>query len=323
VVGATQNARSLIAGALESGDVAVLGVFDDRRGRAPKDILGVPVLGDTGALVDHPIMPFIDKVVVAVTPAAQTRVRSLVERLSVLPNDIHLFVEANDAQGSQATLSRVANAPLARMVGHHAGDGRALAKRMSDVVLGLCALGVAAPVMAAVALAIRLDSPGPVFFRQRRQGFNNEAIVVWKFRSMRHDLRDERAERQVQAGDARVTAVGRFIRAASLDELPQLFNVLAGEMSLVGPRPHSPHMMTGEVESARLVAGYAHRHRIKPGMTGWAAINGSLGPLDTREDVRRRVALDLEYIERQSFWFDLYIMLMTVPRLIGSGPVTR
>ena len=125
------------------------------------------------------------------------------------------------------------------------------------------------------------------------------------------------------ADDDRVTRVGRFIRKTSLDELPQVFNVLTGEMSLVGPRPHAIGMKTGDVESARLVSEYAWRHRIKPGVTGWAQINGSRGPVHTAGDVRRRVTLDLEYIERQSFLFDLYILVMTLPRLLGDGAAVR
>ena len=170
---------------------------------------------------------------------------------------------------------------------------------------------------------VKLDSRGPVFFRQRRHGFNNEEIVVWKFRTMRVESTDARAERQVTANDARVTRVGRLLRSTSLDELPQLFNVIRGEMSLVGPRPHAIGMKTGDVESARLVAEYAHRHRMKPGMTGWAAIHGSRGPLHEVDDVQKRVALDVEYIARQSFWLDLWIMVMTVPSMFGDRQAVR
>ena len=323
VVGATANAERLIENALSSREVAVLGVFDDRRGRAPEAIKGVPILGDTTALIGHRIMPYVDRVVITVTSTAQARVRALVERLRVLPNEITLFVDLGDEAGPNAVLERLADIPLAQISGARIDERRALMKRLQDVVIGGVALVLAAPIMAAVALAIRLDSPGPVLFRQRRQGFNNEEIVIWKFRSMRHDLRDERSERQVFVGDPRVTRVGGFIRRTSLDELPQIINVLAGEMSLVGPRPHSPTMKTGEVESALLVAEYAHRHRMKPGMTGWAAIKGSRGPVDTPERVKRRVALDIEYIERQSFWLDLYIMAMTLPCLLGDRRAAR
>ena len=140
---------------------------------------------------------------------------------------------------------------------------------------------------------------------------------------MRIEMTDATAAVQVQAKDQRITRLGRFIRRTSLDELPQLFNVLDGDMSLVGPRPHAIGMKTGHEDSARLVADYAWRHRIKPGMTGWAAIHGSRGPLNSAEDVRRRVSYDVEYIERQNIWLDLYIMAMTVPCLLGDRDAVR
>jgi len=201
--------------------------------------------------------------------------------------------------------------------------GKALAKRVQDLIIGTIALLLFGPLMLFVAAAVRMDSPGPALFRQRRHGFNNEEIVVWKFRSMRVEAADAKAARQISADDDRVTRVGRFIRKTSLDELPQIFNVLMGEMSLVGPRPHAIGMKTGDVESHRLVAEYAHRHRMKPGMTGWAAIHGSRGAIDTPDLVKQRVSLDVEYIERQSFWLDLYIMLMTVPCLLGDSETVR
>lgn len=318
VVGANENARRLIERALRTGEVAVLGVFDDRHARAPKAIAGVPVLGDTTALVGHRIMPFVDRVVITVDPAAAARFSALVDRLSVLPNDITLFVDWNAAGKPDVDLDQLVDAPLSRISGRRGGYRRMVAKRLQDLAFGVIALALTSPAMLIIALAVKLDSPGPVFFRQRRQGFNNEPIVVWKFRSLHHDLRDEGAQQQVYYGDRRVTRIGRLIRATSLDELPQLFNVLAGEMSLVGPRPHAPGMKTGDVPSAQLVAHYAHRHKMKPGMTGWAAIHGSRGPLDNPDLVRRRVELDIAYIERQSFWLDLYIMVMTLPCLLGD-----
>ena len=320
IVGATKSAERLIAGALDRRDLAILGVFDDRKGRAPAQIGGVPLLGDTNDLIGHRIMPFVDRVIITVAPGAKDRVSDIVSRLRVLPNEVTLLV---DDSHNAVAMARLADIPLTRVSGPRADQGRALAKRMQDIVVTLASLIVVLPVMAIIALAVRLDSPGPIFFRQRRQGFNNEEIVVWKFRSMRHEACDERALRQVAYDDERITRVGRFIRRTSLDELPQVLNVLSGEMSLVGPRPHAPAMMTGDVQSSRLVAEYAHRHRMKPGMTGWAAIRGSRGPVDTPEQVRRRVALDIEYIERQSFWLDLYIMIMTLPCLIGDRQTAR
>jgi Undecaprenyl-phosphate glucose phosphotransferase len=323
VVGATGAAERLIAAALKRREVNVLGVFDDRAARTPGRVHGVPVLGGAEALINHRIMPYVDRIVIAVPSRARARVGQLIEKLSVLPNEIALLLDEHDPVYEAAAISRVADVPLARICGRSADDVRALVKRAQDLVLGALGLVLAAPAMALIALAVRLDSPGPVLFRQRRHGFNNEEIVVWKFRSMRVETADPTASRQVSVGDDRVTRVGRFIRRTSLDELPQLINVLTGEMSLVGPRPHAVGMKTGAVESAKLVAGYAHRHRMKPGLTGWAAIHGSRGPVDTPELVRRRVALDIEYIERQSFWLDLYIMAMTLPCLIGDRRAVR
>jgi len=322
IVGATPGAERLIQEALKSGDVAVLGVFDDRKDRLAPNLSGVPVLGDTAALLTHRIMPCVDRVVITVAPAARSRVSALVDRLSVLPNAVSLLLEDGSTDGGES-LSRISGLTLANMSGAADDDARALIKRLMDVSITALGLLVAAPVMLTIALAVKLDSPGPVFFRQRRHGFNNEAIHVWKFRSMRNETADATASRQISVDDDRVTRVGRFIRRTSLDELPQLFNVLTGEMSLVGPRPHAIGMKTGDTESAKLVAHYAHRHRMKPGLTGWAAIRGSRGPVDTPEAVRRRVALDVEYIERQSLWLDLYIVVMTLPCLMGDDDVVR
>lgn len=323
IVGATPAAKRMIEAAAASGEANVIGIFDDRADRVPKTLAGVPVLGDTQALLASRVMPYVDRIVITVQPSAQNRVRELIERLRIMPNEVSLLMEMADSDAHGRTLSRIADTPLARVSGESLDINKAVAKRLQDLAVGALALALGAPLMLLVAVLIKLDSPGPVFFRQRRHGFNNEEILVWKFRSMRQEASDFAAVRQVSADDDRVTRVGRFIRKTSLDELPQLFNVLAGEMSLVGPRPHAVGMKTGQTESARLVAEYAHRHRMKPGMTGWAAIHGSRGPVDTPELVRRRVALDIEYIERQSFWLDLYIMAMTIPCLLGDSEAVR
>ncbi len=323
LVGATRHAEKLIRDALERRDINVLGVFDDRLARNPDSVAGVPVLGDAEALMTHRMTPYVDRIVLAIDPKAEKRVRELTSRLSALPNEVTLLIDPIDASERSAALDRLARAPLAALSGPIDDDRRAFNKRLQDLTVGALALVLLAPVIALTALAIRLDSPGPIFFRQRRHGFNHEEIVVWKFRSMRHEAADATASRQVTSDDDRVTRVGRIIRSTSLDELPQLFNVLKGEMSLVGPRPHAIGMKTGAVESARLVAEYAHRHRMKPGMTGWAAIKGSRGPLHSAQDVRRRVRLDVEYIERQSLWLDLFIMAVTVPVLLGDRQAVR
>jgi polysaccharide biosynthesis protein PslA len=322
LVGGGRNAERMIEAAFASGDVAILGVFDDRAARSPGSIRNVPVLGDTEALLNHKALPFVDKIVIAVPSAAQARIRDLIGRLKVLPNPVTLFIDIEgDLTGE--SIARLADTPLAYLSGKPNDEARAALKRLQDLFIGSVALLFALPVMALIAVAVRLDSPGPIFFRQRRHGFNNEEIVVWKFRTMRQEVSDPNARRQVEADDVRVTRVGRVLRRLSLDEIPQIFNVLSGEMSLVGPRPHAIGMMTGDTESARLVAEYAHRHRMKPGVTGWAAIQGSRGPVDTPAAVRRRVQLDIEYVERQSFWLDLYIIAMTIPCLFGDDEAVR
>jgi putative colanic acid biosynthesis UDP-glucose lipid carrier transferase len=182
-------------------------------------------------------------------------------------------------------------------------------KRIEDLVLGTALLLFALPLMVAIAVAIRIDTPGPVLFRQTRQGLNNSAFAILKFRTMIYVPGPERAVPQARRHDLRVTRVGRVLRRTSLDELPQLFNVLRGEMSLVGPRPHA--VSHGDRYGA-LIVGYADRHRVPPGITGWAQVHGHRGETDTLEKMQRRVDHDLAYLANRSLLFDLRILLMTV-----------
>jgi len=323
VVGANSHTEEFISTTIDRGDMSILGVFDDRSDRSPLEMLGVPVLGTTDTMLRHRIMPCVDLIVVTIDQSATARVRQIMERLSKLPNAVTMYVDDADVSQRAAAIERIADAPLALLYPETDAVRKAFSKRVQDIFIGLIALLVFSIPMVLIALAIRIESSGPVFFRQNREGFNNEEFLVWKFRTMLHEAADQKAERQVTANDDRVTRVGRILRSTSLDELPQLFNVIVGEMSLVGPRPHAIGMKTGGVESSELVAEYAHRHRIKPGMTGWAAINGSRGPLHAPEEISRRVAFDIAYIERQSAIFDLQIMLRTIPSLLGDRAAIR
>lgn len=325
IVGATPAAEQLIRTALATREAHILGVFDDRKSRAPRNLFGVPLLGSTASLTSHRILPFVDRVIIAVPSEASARIADLLNRLAPIPNPISLLLDPvdKDSAMSRETQDSLLDMPLAHLSGVRFGWAGAIIKRVTDLVVGAFALLVLAPLLAAIAVAIALDSPGPVFFRQRRHGYLNEEVVVWKFRTMRVEMQDDTAKRQVSADDDRITRVGRFLRRTSLDELPQLINVIRGEMSLVGPRPHAIGMLAGGEDASRLMATYAYRHRIKPGLTGWAAVNGSRGPADSAEAIRRRVAYDLEYIERQSFWFDLSIMLRTLPCLLGDKSAVR
>ena len=323
IVGATKAAEKLVADAKESGDLNILGIFDDRLSRAPSQIGGVQVVGDLNTLMSWQHLPSVDRVIVTVSSAAQSRVKHLVEKLRTMPNKLVLAIDMQGFDSDGTTIGRIGNQPVAYVSGAPEDARRAFWKRLQDICIGILALILLSPIMVMVAAAIKLESPGPVFFRQRRHGFNNQPFQCWKFRSMRSDMTDHKAAQQVQKNDPRVTRVGRFIRTTSLDELPQLFNVMIGNMSLVGPRPHAIGMKTGNIESEKLVADYAHRHRIKPGMTGWAAINGSRGPVDTSDHVEKRVAFDVAYIKGASFWFDIYIMAMTIPSLFGDKNAVR
>ena len=192
-------------------------------------------------------------------------------------------------------------------------------KWLFDKIVSALALIALSPVMVLVALAIKLDSRGPVLFKQKRYGFNNEMIEVYKFRSMYVDKCDATASKLVQKGDPRVTKVGAFIRKTSIDELPQLINVVfKGNLSLVGPRPHAVHAKAENRLYDEAVDGYFARHRVKPGITGWAQVNGWRGETDTLRKMVYRVEHDLHYIDHWSIGFDLWILVLTVVRGIAG-----
>jgi lipopolysaccharide/colanic/teichoic acid biosynthesis glycosyltransferase len=181
-------------------------------------------------------------------------------------------------------------------------------------------LALFGPLMIIIALLTKTSSPGPILFVQERLGFNNETIRVLKFRTMRHDRGDPSGVQRTVRNDPRVTRLGRILRCLSLDELPQLINVVRGDMSLVGPRPHPVQMKVGGQLYADAVEQYLHRHRVKPGITGWAQVNGLRGEVDTLEKGRARVAHDLYYIEHWSLRLDLRILLRTVGSVLaGKG----
>jgi len=193
---------------------------------------------------------------------------------------------------------------------------RRSAKRAEDLLVAGLALVLVAPLMLLIAFVIRADSPGPALFRQERYGWNNRRISVLKFRTMRHEGADVAGARQASRDDQRVTRVGRVLRRYSLDELPQLFNVLWGSMSVVGPRPHALETKAGGVLFERAVPHYAARHNVKPGITGLAQVKGWRGPTETIRHLERRTWHDLEYVEKWSLWLDIAIMARTVPSLL-------
>ncbi len=315
IVGGGPGAASLLdALAADDGNgLSVVGIFDDREdGRSPDVVANYPKLGNVDDLVELARHTRIDLVIFTLPITAETRLLQMLRKLWVLPIDIRLAAHSNKLRFRPRSYSYLGSVPVLDVFDKPIADWDVVTKTVFDRVVGALALLLLAPVIALAALAVKLDSPGPVFFRQKRYGFNNEPIEVWKLRSMYLDTLDAGATRLVTRGDPRVTRVGRFIRKTSIDELPQLFNVVfAGDLSLVGPRPHAMHAKAADRQYDDVVDGYFARHRVRPGLTGWAQVNGWRGETDTQEKIQRRVEHDLAYIENWSILFDIYILLIT------------
>lgn len=324
IVGGGLHAQSLLQQLAAGGgeEVEIVGIFDDRMDhRSPDVISGFPKLGSIDDLVSFGQRSRLDLVIVALPIAAEHRLLDIARRIWVLPVDIRLSTHLNKLQLGRRTYSFVGGVPLIDLYDRPLSGWNLVIKNLFDRVTGLVLLAVALPVMIAVAIAIKLDTPGPVLFRQKRYGFNNELIEVFKFRSMYVAALDYDAVKLVTRGDPRVTRVGRFLRRTSLDELPQLLNVvLAGNLSLVGPRPHAIQAKAADRLYTDVVDGYFARHRVRPGMTGWAQINGWRGETDTSEKIQKRVEHDLYYIENWSLMLDIYVLLRTPFAVIrGEG----
>jgi Undecaprenyl-phosphate glucose phosphotransferase len=236
----------------------------------------------------------------------------LLAKLAAFPVAVRIVPDITAITARSCGISLEAGLPVLHISDPPLSPAAALAKRMEDIVSSTLLLLAAGPIMLMASIAIKLESRGPVLFRQPRQGLNGSPIVVFKFRTMYEHLEDRLASRQTSRGDPRVTRVGAFLRRHSLDELPQLINVLVGTLSLVGPRPHAPATTAGGLSLELAVTNYMARHRIKPGITGWAQVCGCRGNLDTVEKAVRRVEHDLYYIENWSLFLDLWIIVRTI-----------
>jgi Undecaprenyl-phosphate glucose phosphotransferase len=263
-------------------------------------------------------MARVNMLIVSLPISAEKRVLQLLKRLWVLPVDIRLSAHTNKLRFRPRSYSYEGSLPFLDVFDKPIADWDAITKRVFDIVISIVALVMLSPLMLAAAIAIGMESKGPVIFRQRRYGFNNEVIEVLKFRSMYHELADPDARQVVTKGDARVTKVGKFIRKTSIDELPQLVNVLKGDLSLVGPRPHAVNAHTENKLWDEVVDGYFARHKVKPGVTGWAQVNGWRGEVDNAVKIRERVNCDLYYIENWSLMLDLYILAITPFKLMNT-----
>jgi Undecaprenyl-phosphate glucose phosphotransferase len=315
VIGAGEHGRRFIEHLrLQERHVNIIGLFDDRRDRIPDFIAGFPVLGTVDDLLLFARRYRIDQVVVALPWGAEERLLNWLKKLKTLPADIRLCPDVIGFHLPHRGVSHIAGVPMLNVFEKPIAGWDSVVKAVEDRVLASLILLAIAPLMLTVAIAIKLTSPGPVFFKQKRYGFNNEIIEVFKFRSMHVERCSGEADPVAQAtkDDERITPLGRILRRTSLDELPQFINVVRGEMSIVGPRPHA---VAHNEQYAKLIDEYLARHKVKPGITGWAQVNGLRGETDTLDKMERRVQFDLHYIENWSLALDIRIILMTL--LVG------
>jgi Undecaprenyl-phosphate glucose phosphotransferase len=320
IYGSGPTCQTLIAAieADRTADARVCGIFDDRSGGRVAPVAGYPILGGAKELAAFARQASIDLVIMAVPISAEERLLQLLDQLSALPIDIRVAASASRLRLRPRAYSWLGNIALIDLADKPLTDWDVFVKGTFDRVTALLALVALAPLMALIAIAVKLESRGPVLFRQQRLGFNNQLIEVLKFRSMHIAQCDKDASRLVTKGDPRVTPLGAFLRKTSLDELPQLINVLRGDLSLVGPRPHALQAKAADQLYQDAVDGYFTRHKVKPGITGWAQVNGWRGETDTQEKIRKRVEYDIHYIENWSLAFDIQILLKTPMALLKT-----
>ena len=321
IVGGGKPAADAIKALEESSDldIEIVGIFDDRFDkRSPAAVERYKKLGKIDELAEFARRDRVDLVIVAIPISAEERLLQMLKRLWELPVDIRISGQASKLKFASQSYTHIGKLSLLSVFDRPLSGWSAILKTAMDMFLAIVFIIVLSPVMLITAAIIATTSKGPVIFKQRRYGFNNELVEVYKFRSMFVDDGDATASKLVTRNDPRVTPVGRVIRKTSIDELPQLFNVLTGQLSLVGPRPHATQAKAAEILYEQVVDGYFARHKVKPGITGWAQINGWRGETDTREKIENRVKFDLEYIDHWSLALDLKIIFKTPFALLKS-----
>jgi Undecaprenyl-phosphate glucose phosphotransferase len=316
--GAEAEAFVKALGNAQEHDLVLLGMFDDRTDeRSPEQVGELKKLGTVDDLLPFVRQEAVDIAFFTLPVSAETRILDMLRKLCVLPIDIRLAAHSQKLKFRPQHYLFFGGLPAFSIMDRPVAGWANLQKMLFDRLLGALILIGVSPIMALVALAVKIDSKGPIFFRQKRFGFNNEPIEVFKFRSMYVEMSDSNAAKLATRDDPRITKVGRFIRRTSLDELPQLLNVVFyGNLSLVGPRPHAFQAKAADRLYQDVVDGYFARHRVKPGITGWAQINGWRGETDTSEKIQKRIEHDLHYIENWSLMFDLGIVILTPLALI-------
>ena len=313
--------RAIIAGVNEHGlalarqienspysSIRLNGFFDDRVRERVGGMTDYPLLGTINDLPAYIDKHKIEAIYISLPMTTQPRILKLLDGLSNTTASIYFVPDMFITDLMQGRIDSVGDMPVISVCETPFTGVNGMLKRISDIVLSLLILTLISPVLLIIAAAIKLTSPGPVLFKQRRYGLNGEEILVSKFRSM-SVCEDGDTIQQAQKDDQRVTRVGAFLRKTSLDELPQFFNVLQGNMSIVGPRPHA---VAHNELYRKLIKGYMVRHKVKPGITGWAQVNGWRGETDTLEKMKNRIDYDLAYLRNWSLRLDLYIIFKTI-----------
>ncbi len=301
-----------------SSGIRFVGVYDDRKEQERLNPEGLTINGRLDDLIEAGRADQVDQIIIALPQVAERRAAYVAKKLEQLPVSLHIVTHiASDLVevGPAHRVSNLGPIGLLDVKRKPLADWAPLVKRVEDYGLGAILLVIAAPILLFCAIAIKLDSSGPVLFRQRRRGLNQKVIEVLKFRTM-NVMEDGADVRQAIVGDARITRVGGFLRRTSLDELPQLINVLRGEMSLVGPRPHA---LVHDEHWGEMLERYANRHQVKPGITGFAQVMGWRGETETTDKMQARVEHDLDYIAGWSLGRDLKILAQTVRAVVRGN----
>jgi putative colanic acid biosysnthesis UDP-glucose lipid carrier transferase len=314
IVGANELAIELNRRALRDPQREFVGYFDDRSNdRLPRPCLH-NLLGNYEDVCAYVKANQVDAVYITLPVATNSRMRALIKELRDTTVSVYVVPLIMFFDTIQARMSEIEGMPVVSMYDTPLDGVQAIYKRALDVTVSLLILLMIWPLLLTIAVGVKLSSPGPVLFKQHRYGINGERISVYKFRSMRAQ---ENGTKVVQAtrGDARITRFGSFLRRTSLDELPQIINVLEGKMSLVGPRPHA---VAHNEEYRKLIDGYMFRHKVRPGITGWAQVNGLRGETETIDKMQARINYDLDYLRNWSLWLDIKIIFKTGLLLFGD-----
>ena len=320
VIGVNELSEAFVRRVQEdrTSSTRIVGIYDDENAHSWSDQAVASVRGDLETLVLDCRLHEIDAIAIALPSSEAARIQKIFARLRSCVADVYLVSDVCRLPIVPSRFEAIGANPVISMAPKPLSDWREIQKAAFDRVAAALLLIALLPLLCVTAVMIRLDSKGPILFRQLRMGFNNNLFHIYKFRTMHHHMTDRLADTQTSRNDRRVTRVGRILRKLSIDELPQLLNVLRGDMSLVGPRPHAPATRLGARRVDEVVETYAQRHRVKPGITGLAQINGYRGEMSTDEHVRKRVQFDIEYIENWSMFLDVKILLLTAIREIRS-----